>query len=208
MSWEDQGRQYHMWFGHGTSGKTDDARFGRNVFGVIGHLPAASRSRWDGMLSHGMAKSVVDVLHGLSEASGPPASRFGALLPDTVGAMAADRLQAAGRAAASARTTDGERAASIALAAAVQAVGLDGWPRFVAQTGAQTGATQPAQSPTTQGAAAPKQTTVHLSEKQVRFFTTLGAKLSRFAEDLGLPKDTFWACPLTKAAGMMTTTKP
>jgi hypothetical protein len=85
------------------------------------------------MLSHGMAKSVVDMLRGLSAASGLSPSRFGALLPDTVGAAAADRLQAAGRAAASAHTTEGERAASNALADAVQAVGLDGWPRFVAE---------------------------------------------------------------------------
>jgi hypothetical protein len=132
MSSEDQGRQYHGWFGHGTSGKADDARFGRIVYGAIGYLPAALRARWDGMLSRGPARRVVDVLRGVSEASGLSPSRFGALLPDTVGAIAADRLQAAGRAAASARTLDDERAASTALADAVQAVGFDNWSRFVA----------------------------------------------------------------------------
>ncbi len=83
MSWEEQGRQQHGWFGHGTSGKADDGRYGRIVYGVIGNLPAAVRSRWDGMMSRGMAGRTTDVLRGLSDASGLDAAKFADLLPDS-----------------------------------------------------------------------------------------------------------------------------
>jgi hypothetical protein len=108
------------------------------VFGVIGNLPAALRSRWDGMLSRGLAGRTADVLRGLSDASGLDSANFGELLPDTVGSIAAGRIQAAARAAAGARTPDDERAASTALADAVQAVGLDNWSRFTAGVEART----------------------------------------------------------------------
>jgi hypothetical protein len=55
MSWEVQGRQYHMWFGHGTGpGKGEDGPFGPTEIGAriaavaqgaIGALPAALRAR-------------------------------------------------------------------------------------------------------------------------------------------------------------------
>ena len=98
----------------------------------MGHLPAALRARWDAMLARAPAGRIVDLLRGLSEASGQDPRRFGAMLPDTVGAGAATSLQAAARAAAGAASADDERAASAALADAVQAVGLDNWSRFVA----------------------------------------------------------------------------
>lgn len=59
MSWEDQGRQYHMWFGHGTAPKTlKEARSGAMstnasrgdlavalAYGAVAALPAAQRAR-------------------------------------------------------------------------------------------------------------------------------------------------------------------
>jgi hypothetical protein len=136
QSWQCQGRQQHGWFGSGTCAShgaigSDDGRFLRIVFGVIGNLPAASRSRWDGRLSRGLPGRTANVLSQLSDASGLDAGRFAVLLPDTVGSVAAGRIQAAARAAAAARTPDDERAAGVALAGAVQAVGFDNWSRFV-----------------------------------------------------------------------------
>jgi hypothetical protein len=109
------------------------------VYGVIGNLPAALRLRWDGMLSRGLAGRTIDVLRELGDASGLGADAFRERLPDTVGNIAAGRIQAAALAAVTAHTAGDERAASTALADAVQAVGLDGWSRFVAGVEQRTG---------------------------------------------------------------------
>jgi hypothetical protein len=58
QSWRCQGRQQHGWFGTGTCASYgaiggDDGRFRRIVFGVIGNLPAALRSRWEGCCREG-----------------------------------------------------------------------------------------------------------------------------------------------------------
>lgn len=134
QSWECQGRNELGQFGNGTCNDTDDdGRFGRIVDGVIGNLPATLRSRWDGMLSRGLAERTADLLGRLSKSSGLDAATFRErFLPDTVGEIAAVRIQAAARAAVAAGTPDGMRNAGAALADAVQAVGLDGWSRFVA----------------------------------------------------------------------------
>ena len=58
MSWEDQGRQYHIWFGHGTAGNKAAAAPGSSVvgqstadrvlalvYGALASLPAAQRGQ-------------------------------------------------------------------------------------------------------------------------------------------------------------------
>jgi len=67
MSWEDQGRQYHMWFGHGTAGnKATQAAPGSSVvgqstadrvlalaYGALASLPAARRKQAEAQYSNG-----------------------------------------------------------------------------------------------------------------------------------------------------------
>jgi len=51
MAWQDQGRQYHMWFGHGTTpdpsvvGKSTADRVLALAYGAIASLPAAQRGQ-------------------------------------------------------------------------------------------------------------------------------------------------------------------
>ena len=65
-SWEQQGRQAHGWFGHGTSAqpretgqsRSDDkeiatARARDVIHGVVGHQPAARRKAYEAYLAHG-----------------------------------------------------------------------------------------------------------------------------------------------------------
>ena len=67
MSWEDQGRQYHMWFGHGTApdkgmksspdpsvtGKSTSDRVLALAYGAIAAFPASLRGRVEGQYQHG-----------------------------------------------------------------------------------------------------------------------------------------------------------
>lgn len=66
MSWKDQGRQYHMWFGHGTSsdkvqkgssdpsvtGLSTDERVLAIVYGAIAALPTSLRGRVEAQYQH------------------------------------------------------------------------------------------------------------------------------------------------------------
>lgn len=66
MSWMDQGRQHHMWFGHGTasdkggkaasghtvSGKSTEDRVLALAHGVIAALPASLRARAEAQYRH------------------------------------------------------------------------------------------------------------------------------------------------------------
>ena len=73
MSWEDQGRQYHQWFGHGTAPKMDDgsvlpgslfspASVVQRLDYAIGHVIGAAsrneRSRWESRLSGSSRESL------------------------------------------------------------------------------------------------------------------------------------------------------
>ena len=67
MSWEDQGRQYHMWFGHGTaSDQATKAAPGSSVvgqstadrvlalaYGALASLPAAQRRQAEAQYHNG-----------------------------------------------------------------------------------------------------------------------------------------------------------
>ena len=66
MTWRDQGRQYHMWFGHGTapdkgkpvagssvSGKSIEDRVSALAYGAVAALPASLRGRAEGQYEHG-----------------------------------------------------------------------------------------------------------------------------------------------------------
>ena len=67
MSWEDQGRQYHMWFGHGTAadkakqptpgssvvGQSTADRVLALAYGALASLPAARRGQAEAQYNNG-----------------------------------------------------------------------------------------------------------------------------------------------------------
>ena len=66
MSWEDQGRQYHMWFGHGTAGnkatkaapasvvgQSTADRVVAPAYGALASLPAARRGQVEAQYHNG-----------------------------------------------------------------------------------------------------------------------------------------------------------
>ena len=75
MSWEDQGRQYHMWFGHGTAGDkatkaapasvVGQSMAGRVLalaYGALASLPAAQRGRAETQYHNGTLPRLKDAL--------------------------------------------------------------------------------------------------------------------------------------------------
>ena len=93
MSWEDQGRQFHQWFGHGTAGGVADVGAGagsgsggaRDVAGAVGSAAIAAlggaRGRaLAGVLAAGGAQDLADALPIWVAASGLAAERFRALV--------------------------------------------------------------------------------------------------------------------------------
>ena len=148
MSWQDQGRQEHGWFGHGI-GTLDKqaaapdsgplfapaavaARMRAVVFGAVAALPASARG-------HSAARpdaAALDLLTGLMAAWARAGTLDGARFATRFFGRAADdpvvgKLREAATLALAARTQAELRVASIALAAAQQRVGLDRWSRFV-----------------------------------------------------------------------------
>jgi hypothetical protein len=84
MDWEDQGRQYHMWFGHGTGldnskksspdptviAKTSEDRAVALVYGVIGALPAALRRQVESQYHNGTLTAVEGSNDGVAQRGG------------------------------------------------------------------------------------------------------------------------------------------
>lgn len=131
--WQWQGRQHHQWFGNGTKPKDDlfapdnaGERIGTVANTVIGHLPRSARG-------HASAAPDRDALGQLQRA-----------MTAWYGARALDRDAFRQRfldAATGDATVDGLRAAAGgALAGAMQRIGLDRWPRYLAATAERTGA--------------------------------------------------------------------
>lgn len=161
MGWEDQGRQYHMWFGHGTAadkgkktasdpsviGKSIDERVLALVYGVIAALPAALRRRAEaqyqyGTLSH-LKEAMTAWIKGIRLDQATFASRFfGRVIDDPI----VRDLHAAAVGAATATSHEEIRDAADKLADAIKGVSVDGWPRFLAN------ASERARDPATQAA--------------------------------------------------------
>lgn len=145
-SWQCQGRQYHGWFGDGTcaeSGLSDDRRASaaemakaRHVlavlYGAVGALPQTLRARWEGWLHRGGADSLSTLLGAWSADRFDRAAFRAQFLPDMMGERVGAAAHELAAATSSADDTAGDAAASAKLAELVQAVGLDGWSRFVA----------------------------------------------------------------------------
>ena len=149
MSWEDQGRQEHGWFGHGTAppklkpdGSDRGGRFGPDGLDqrlrAMGHTAIAAVPR---TLRHHQAASykgpaldqLVTTMHGwvrglLLDRAEFAKRYFGRGVSDPM----VDHLWQAAKFAATARNEQELWAGTEHLAAAMQAEGLDRWRRFMA----------------------------------------------------------------------------
>ena len=150
MSWEDQGRQEHGWFGSGTTAKIDkeaggsadsglfgagglDQRIQAVIFGAVGAFPASARK-------HAAAQpsaAALERLTGLMKVWGrgarmDMASFAGHFLGRPADDPVAARLHNAAMTANQAQTHAELREAADNLAAAQQMVGLDRWNAFLA----------------------------------------------------------------------------
>lgn len=149
MSWEDQGRREHGWFGTGISatdrqiGAPDaDGMFGREglrqriqaaIYGTVAELPAPLRTHDAAQPSAKAAERLTDLMVAWGGATKLPSDRFAALFfgrpaDDPV----ATALRNAAMAANMAKTHDELQEAASNLAAAQQIVGLDRWFGFLA----------------------------------------------------------------------------
>jgi hypothetical protein len=154
MSWLDQGRQEHGWFGHGTAPtmlasdeeRTDprtalyepvafDQRIVQTAYGAVGALPRKER----GWYEHSLHLGGLDRLRRAM-----PVWARGALLDEATfhqtffgpydSRAAAKLLQSAAREAATAYPRIGLRQPVEELAGAVQTVGIYNWPPFLARS--------------------------------------------------------------------------
>lgn len=151
MSWQDQGRKEHGWFGDGTAPQAaKDASAGGGdgpdglarriqgvVHGAVAALPALRRraeAQLDGDGLSRLSEAVTAWSRGAGLGKAEWAER-------TLGRDAGDRvagmLHVAALGAASGSSHVEGRQASEALAGAMQVVGLDHWPRFVADAQAR-----------------------------------------------------------------------
>ena len=151
VSWEDQGRQYHMWFGHGTAPErlggsdTDGSAsvgLGQRLLvlanGAIAVLSPSLRKRAEaqyhaGTLAHLTAAMTAWVRGNRLDQASFADRFFGRAADDPV----VQKLRDATLGAASATSHMGMREAAEKLADAMKATGLDRWPRFVADAQAR-----------------------------------------------------------------------
>lgn len=161
MSWRDQGRQYHMWFGSGTApdrgvdlapdpsvtGKSADERALALAYGAIAALPVSLRVRAEAQYQHGTLPRLKEAstawIRGTRLNQAAFAARFfGREADDPV----VRNLHAAALGAATATSHADIRDAAGKLADAIKIVGIDRWLRFVAD------ASERARDPATQAA--------------------------------------------------------
>jgi len=145
MGWQDQGRQYHMQFGHGTApdagatadpsvvGKSTADRALALAYGAIASLPPAQRRQAEAQYQAGAlarpTEAMAAWMRGLSLDEASFASRFfGRGADDPV----VRNLHGAALDAAMATSHAALGTAAGKVAAAMAAIGLDRWPRFVA----------------------------------------------------------------------------
>lgn len=160
MGWEDQGRQYHMWFGHGTAGSKATAAPGSSVagqstadrvlalaYGALASLPAAQRGQAEAQYNNGTLPRLREAMAAWVRGTSLSRAAFGARL---LGRNADDpvvrNLYGAALGVVTATSHDDLRDAAGQLARAMQAVGIPRWPGFVADAQAR------AQDPATQAA--------------------------------------------------------
>ena len=142
--WRYQGRQYHQWFGHGTKAKDDtkddprpdlgqlDDRIRWIAMTAIAAVPASKRHhaalRFDAKATGELVATMRASVGGLSITK----ERYSrAVFGRPPGDKVVEHMRDAARLVATARTHADMRAATDALGAGMQAVGLDSWRRFL-----------------------------------------------------------------------------
>ena len=148
MGWQDQGRQEHGWFGHGTSEKVayDEVVASKSLedrslsvaYGVVAVLSPAQRKRLETQYHYGTLGNFTEMMTALMRANRLDLSCFASLFFD----RAADdpiveALHGASLAAGLATSHAEMREASEGVAKAIDLVGIDRWPRFVTQVQAR-----------------------------------------------------------------------
>ena len=161
MSWKDQGRQCHVWFGHGTApdkgrkaapdpsvaGESIDERVLALACGVIAALPASLRRRAEAQYQHGTLAHLKEAMTAWIKGIRPDQARFASrFLGRGIDDPVVRDLQAAAVGAATATGHEELRDAADKLASAIKVVSVDRWPRFVAD------AAERARDPATQAA--------------------------------------------------------
>ena len=148
MSWEDQGRQQHGWFGDGKASQTSAGGSGDgNAFdpgtlaqriqavahGVIGALPSALSRRAEVQHHDGGLSQLTEVMAAWSQNDKGDPRRFAdRFFGPSSGDQAVLKLFAAAPGARFAASHADLREASERVSDAMQLVGLDRWPRFLA----------------------------------------------------------------------------
>ena len=155
MSWEDQGRQYHGWFGDGKAPPRDadehaDALFDpENVmaridaigYAAVASLPVADRRRDSAIFDDQRLDDLRRVMASWMGARALTPAAFAARFADPPASDAAiEALRAATEGARTATTHADLAHASVALAAGMQAIGLAKWPRFLRDAAEQAAA--------------------------------------------------------------------
>jgi hypothetical protein len=149
MSWEDQGRQYHGWFGHGTAAAAGDepsnggagamfdpdniaARIDAIAYSATAHMPRSDRHRDSVAFDRPRLERLRKVMTAWTGARSLSEAAFGERFvdPSTSGA-AIEMLRAAAEGARTATTHEDLADASADLAGAMRDIGLQKWPRFL-----------------------------------------------------------------------------
>jgi rare lipoprotein A len=164
MSWEDQGRQQHGWFGDGTSsdgtvpGAGQGSGFGLANHGqridaaahvVVAHVPRSDRRRSVVTFDAGALDRLRGAMTAWDGASGLSRDTFRELFLDPhTSDRTVDLLRKAAKVASQAHSHEELRAAGAALSEAMQSIGLDRWPRYLADAAdrAEAARASPAQS--------------------------------------------------------------
>lgn len=154
MSWEDQGRQYHGWFGHGTAPAGGEpptggagaifapgnlaARIDAIGYSAVAHMPRVDRHRdsvaFDRVRLERLRGAMTAWMSARSLSDAAFGDRF--VDPSTSGA-AIHKLRAAAEGASAATTHEHLADASADLAGAMQDIGLEKWSRFLSDAAAR-----------------------------------------------------------------------
>ncbi len=133
MAWQDQGRQYHQWFGHGTAadGGSPEAKDTavKIAYSALGSLPPPVRTAYEGWINRGGLQQLAAVLPAWVAGSSLPEAEFHRSIFGEVGRQSFSQLaQAVGQALVASTDSSsikvaGERFAALAIAARLGSLG-------------------------------------------------------------------------------------
>jgi hypothetical protein len=148
MSWEDQGRQYHQWFGHGTAPKGDEpseagsdpmfdadnveARIDAIARSALAHMPRKDWHRGSVSFDRQRLERLRTAMTAWIGARSLTDAAFEEhFVNPLTSSIAIGKLRAAAEGARTATTHEELGKASAELAGAMQVIGLDKWPSFL-----------------------------------------------------------------------------